>query len=357
LINFYGGDVDVYNGYYFPECESGVFSKFIDPLMEIKNEQDRLKESGSPDYNPSYRELVKLLVNSVSGKVGQQNYTSTALVSKGHLRQLIDVSRVVDPIIVPIGGDTVVIHGKKPESDIYNPKTAKPVILSVLIYSYSRALVYSTLFQYDVLYCDTDSGLFRAADAAAMLAAFPELDPAASKRPKELGDLEEELYHKKTATYKTYLIKPKEYAVIMRDENGELIKKMKREKPVNHSKIRAKGVGLSDSGKDRILVSGPDDTFNNMTFEQLEREYNAPGPTAISVRLSDNPEAYYEKRISGQSCVLLCSQLTRTWKAHGTGFQLKQRYLIKNIAPVDLNPSIYDDDPTIDMIEEEEFYD
>ncbi|KAG0058204.1 hypothetical protein BGZ90_005074 [Linnemannia elongata] len=55
-------------GYYW-ECSSyDIFKPYMGSLMEKKMEQDVLKESGSEEYNPALREMLKLWMNALSGK-------------------------------------------------------------------------------------------------------------------------------------------------------------------------------------------------------------------------------------------------------------------------------------------------
>lgn len=308
-----GGSVDVHSGIIWQDTKVGIFEPFISKLAAIKDQQDIYKNAKDAKFNPALRELAKLLMNSASGKCAQRNFDTTSYLAKGNVEQV----RVFDKLrsgtqeIVPLSGDTVIIYGIKPEDEIYSEKRAKPSILAVLIYSYSRSLVYATLCQHNIMYSDTDSGLFLEEDYNALMEELPELNPKMHGGAR-LGDLEEELGEYTTCN--AYLVEPKEYAVIPRDATGKITK---------NAKLKSKGVGLY---KDRILVKG---TLDNLSFQELAEEYhNSPDGNTVSIM--ENPELLFQKRVNHENVTVLCSQISRSWKGDD-GFSLKQRYLVKKL--------------------------
>jgi len=316
LIRGGGGRVTVHSGLVWPRSSRGLFKDFILPLAELKDRQDQLAAAGSPEANPSLRMVYKLLMNSASGKCCQQNYDDMVELATGSSQQL-SAERKMDqtkPITwIPIGGETCIIIGKKPTDKIYK-KRAKPSILSVLIYSYSRALVWKTLCQHNVLYSDTDSGLFRKSDYEAVRAAFPDMDPTG--RRKELGDLEQELAEHSSAD--AFRIAAKDYAVFLRDADGALLSK---------SKIRIKGVNMRS---DRLIVnpgalSGLDvaDMTNAYSESSLDRSWPL---SDISVA-----REFYRLRSAGERVTVLSSQITRSYKDSDAPFSLRQRFLVKGL--------------------------
>lgn len=324
LIRGAGGRVTVHRGHAWRVAREGLFRDFILPLAAKKNEQDIWKAADDPRYNPALRELYKLLMNSASGKCCQANYDDEVVLATGSARQLaaerlMDLDRGVTWI--PIGGETCIIIGKKKEQRIYRPAAAKPSILAVLIYSYSRALVWSTLCQHNILYSDTDSGLFRVADYERLCAAFPDLNPAG--RDKRLGDLEEELGPHATAS--AYLIAPKDYAVFVKDADGKAFPENKAAK--TSSKLRAKGV---NQRSDRVIAEGKKETIAAMSTAEYTEEYHAAA-TEASSPISDDFEGFFRRRAAGETVHVLAGQLTRTFKDDEAPFCLRQRFLIKKL--------------------------
>ena len=317
LIREAGGSVTVHKGLIWPVARRDLFRPFILGLAQKKNDQDALKKAKSPNYNPALRELYKLLMNSASGKCAQQNFEDCVELAVGSKAQLAAENRMSHehPVKwVPIGGEACLLLGKKPAAKVYNKKAAKPSVLAVLIYSYSRALLYRTLLQHNCLYSDTDSGVFRVKDYEALRTAFPALNP--DGRAKDLGDLEEELGPHTTA--RGYFLAPKDYAVFLIGEDGKTLS----------AKLRMKGV---NQRSDRLVICPPEE-INKLTLVERADEYNA----AVSERtcaLADDPEQFFRRRADGETLSVLCSQLTRTFKEDDKPFALEQRFLVKTFNP------------------------
>lgn len=309
--------------------ESGLFRTFIEPLIAEKNRQDELKSARSPNYNPALRAFAKLLMNAASGKCAQRNYSDAWEMATGRTNQLRAMASMSanHPVeFWPLGGETCMVIGKKPSESVYSPKRAKPSVLAVLIYSYSRALVYRTLCQHNILYSDTDSGLFRKADAERLCAAFPALIPHG--RAKVLGDLEQELDEHASAD--AFLIAPKDYAIFLRDPEGRL---------VHGGKQKIKGVRIADGAggaRDRLINADLDvKTLAEMPLQDLGNEFSCTelGTEAkISRPLADVEVCHelFATRAAGAERHVLCSQLQRSCKTDD-GFKITQRYLIKKL--------------------------
>lgn len=321
LITKHGGRVTVHEGLTWPVHRKGLFRPFIAELAAGKDEQDRLAAAGDPEANPALRMVLKLLMNSASGKCCQNNYDDVVELATGSSAQLavenkMDRSRPIT--YVPLGGETCIIIGKKLDEKVYK-KSAKPSILAVLIYAYSRALVWRTLCQHNVLYSDTDSGLFRPADYKRLREQFPQLDPTG--RAKQLGDLEEELHDHTRAV--AYTIAPKDYAVFLFDEGGTV--------PRADSKIRLKGV---NQRCDRLIVSeeAAEELGDASTIEQQFEAFHEES-LARSKPLADIGTAleFYERRSTGEKTQVLSSQLVRSFRDPDSPLELVQRFLIKTL--------------------------
>ena len=315
LIRNGGGVVNIIAGKVWNSTVEGLFKEFILPLASKKDGEDAKKAAGLPN-NPAMRECYKLLQNSASGKCCQRNYDELTTLQTGAANQL-KAARALDqnrPITwYPLGGETCLITGFKPEGEIYKQKKAKPSILSVLIYSYSRALLYRVCCAGgDILYCDTDSALYHEADVAKVRALFPDLDP--SGRKKTLGDLEEELEPHESGI--SHLIAPKDYSVFtFADEKMQV-----RLKP----KLRVKGV---NQRSDRLVSAEVAARLKTMTvYEQAEEYTNGENSQALSD--PDTMQEFFARRSTGEQLTILCSQLTRK---HRGEFSITQRYLIKHL--------------------------
>ncbi len=312
LIREYGGACEPHEGYRWVTTTEGLFAPFIASLAAAKDREDALSAAKDPTANPALRAVYKLLMNSASGKCVQRNFDDRVQLVTG-AKAMNAARRTFAPdtlSVIGLHGDTALMVGKKPADTVYG-KTAKPAILAVLIYSYSRAYFYKTMGRFSPLYGDTDSGLFRVPDYEQVRAAYPALNPAGRK--KELGDLEEELGPHTSAT--AYLIAPKEYAVFLRGG------------PAGHDKIRAKGVNVRT---DRLIAPAALPVIEAMTMQEYTAEY-ASEATDLSVPLADDLEGYFEARAENRPMSILCSQLTRSLYDKDTRkvFVLRQRYLIK----------------------------
>lgn len=163
-IKKFGGKVKLYNGFYFTEKIKGC--EAFEPLlnyMNIKNTQDTLKsneENGIIDdkkrYNACLRETIKLLSNSISGKLieGLHN-DKTELIKPEAVNHL----TMKELKIVGCFNNKMLINYKLENEDIFNE--SKPIYLGALVYSYARQYMYehiiSKVSRKNMFYTDTDS--------------------------------------------------------------------------------------------------------------------------------------------------------------------------------------------------------
>lgn len=318
LIRDGGGVVNVIAGKIWNNTVEGIFRDFILPLAAKKDEEDAKKAAGLPN-NPAMRECYKLLQNSASGKCCQSNYEEVTVMATGSAHQLKAMNAMDQdrPITwYALGGESCLITGFKPAAKIYKAARAKPSILAVLIYSYSRALLYRVCCAGgDILYCDTDSALYREADVAKVRAAFPDLDP--TNRRKTLGDLEEELPTHQNAV--SYLIAPKDYSVFCYEDE-------KMQIPLK-PKLRMKGV---NQRSDRLVTPEVAAELAEKTLYEQAAEYNG-GENSRPLSDPAVMKEFFERRVKKEKLTVLCSQLTRSYKNEMNPYSLKQRYLIKNV--------------------------
>lgn len=110
--------------------------------------------------NKSLRILLKLLLNSLSGKVIERihidDYKMTGNSTMEDLPEGWEVQSVI--------GDKVIIKGKKDEFKEFK-KQFKPLFYGILIYAYARDHLYKNVLRdYNPIYGDTDSALLHQAD-------------------------------------------------------------------------------------------------------------------------------------------------------------------------------------------------
>jgi len=240
-----------------------VYKSYIEFLENIKNEQDVYLNNNDNRYNASIRQMVKLLLNSVSGKAGQKNYRdrSELIIGLSELKRYFSLNNDVfkltenDFNLHIISSDTAFITNKLSEEDSYiNPP---PSQLAVYIYAYAREYMYENTFsKCHVYYSDTDSAIIK-------LEHYDLIDnklkcddfkygKKVSIRPKKFGDMEIECIF-------NYLIviSNKTYLIANIDENGNK----------NIIKYRIKGIRK----KDEFFYDGKwyrlnDDNDNKIEF-------------------------------------------------------------------------------------------
>ena len=168
LLRKFGCAVDVKKGFIFPKklksCE--MFSFLLD-FMKAKNEQDTLSKKKSPAYNPALRETLKLLMNSLSGKVIEGLHTEKT-VDIESAYEFLEIQKKASSInfINAIGGKMFLTYEVDAESIC--AKQQRPIYLGVLIYDYAKRYMYensySKIGKSRLLYTDTDASKFRYSD-------------------------------------------------------------------------------------------------------------------------------------------------------------------------------------------------
>lgn len=164
LLLKYGCGVVIKNGFYFTEKKKSCeMFDFLLNFMSAKNEQDTLKKNKSNDYNSALRETLKLLMNSLSGKVIEGLHTEKT----ENVDSVLQYEKIKDKcehinFINAIGNKifiTYEIDGEK----IINKQ--RPIYLGVLIYDYAKSYMYENSYSKvgldELLYTDTDASKFR----------------------------------------------------------------------------------------------------------------------------------------------------------------------------------------------------
>ncbi len=196
----YGCKCEVKNGFAFSEIIDGkTLFECVLKWKNIKEEQDRLKNSGDPKFNPALRQMAKIMLNSLSGKVieGLHCEQIKYIKSLAEFRKF-DENKDVE-IIQMLGEDKGLIKYKKTQDEAIK-RGNRPIYLGVLIYAYARAHMYDNVIsKYSIIYQDTDSAVIP----------LNELDTM--KQSGLIG-----------ADFGKFTIEDKEF---IRDDDGELISK------------------------------------------------------------------------------------------------------------------------------------
>jgi hypothetical protein len=339
LLRRHGGEVEVHSGVYFRSADDRTFSSFLEPIFAAKDEEDRLAAKDAKKIaeikklklpkeeederiavvkreskaNPSRRNALKLIMNSLSGKTAQRNFEERVVLATGSAKLLAENAKMRDgaSIWIPLCGHTCILVGLKPVDKVYNKRSAKPSYLAALIYEYSRTYMYELLIsKYDVQYMDTDSALMTEEEYSRFRADYPELDFVTQQRPKKLGDLEEELGEPKNA--EAILLGPKEYLVHNHD-NGK-------------QKARLKGVNMLPDEETKMtrdrLMTGPKPKSTREAYE-IYKSLPAIKPLELFRGLA-----------KGETQRVLCSQIQRSLAGpEASAFALTQRFLVKELKP------------------------
>ena len=132
--------------------------------MKAKNEQDTLKKNKDSNYNSALRETLKLLMNSLSGKVIEGLHTEQTrnVESIAEYEKIKEKSTSIN-FINAIGNKLFITYDVDPEKIC--KKSQRPIYLGVLIYDYAKRYMfensYSKVGLDQLLYTDTDASKFR----------------------------------------------------------------------------------------------------------------------------------------------------------------------------------------------------
>ena len=174
-LKSYGCIVDIKSGITFQDKMRGCdLFEFILEFMMKKNEQDINKKEKPELYNSALRETLKLLMNSLSGKVIEGLHTDkTEMTTSYEFQQLLNrmddddegirTNNIESINAINFVGNKVFTSYKVSEDSELSKQ--RPIYLGVMIYDYSKCYIYDTLYAVvglkDLVYTDTDAGKFR----------------------------------------------------------------------------------------------------------------------------------------------------------------------------------------------------
>ena len=168
MLKKYGCKVEIKSGFYFTGKEKSCdMFKFLLDFMKFKNIEDEKKKNNDPTYNQSLREVGKLLMNSLSGKVieGLHVDKSKFIDTYAEYTKIKnDNNNNIDGITTI--GNKLCIKYKVDEEKLLCRQ--KPIYIGALIYDYSRSYMYDYSYSKigldKLLYTDTDATKFRHSD-------------------------------------------------------------------------------------------------------------------------------------------------------------------------------------------------
>lgn len=241
-------------GIYWEKSTDKLFLDYFTPIKDEKTRQDKYAKDKDDRYNPALRNITKLLLNSLSGKQVQRNFTEKTELVKNIKEEESFENKTKDCCLKFAIGDYRLLSGELNEELIYKRKNAKPSYLGVFIYAHARSYMYDLIYSnYDTLYTDTDSGILSYPDYENFKNKFIETvgegnnkyyrltkkDTGVPTIGTEFGQFEEEL-ESEGKTTESYIIGKKMYCVEMK-KNGVIDKK---------SKYRLKGINIF---RDRVI--------------------------------------------------------------------------------------------------------
>ena len=164
LLKRHNCKVVIKKGFYFTEKKKScdMFDFLLD-FMSAKNEQDTKKKNKDETYNPALRETLKLLMNSLSGKVieGLHTEKTSDVDTVDEYMKIKDKSKSIN--FINTIGNKIFITYEVDGEQIINKQ--RPIYLGVLIYDYAKSYMYDYSYSKvgldQLLYTDTDASKFR----------------------------------------------------------------------------------------------------------------------------------------------------------------------------------------------------
>lgn len=133
-LDRYNGEYSVHSGYVFKLKTANIFKQYLGPIMEKKKEQDEHRT------NPALRECLKLLMNSLSGKMAQRPITQEKTIcASGPQADEIACKYTNKSTFVEVRDSLWLVDSVL---DIDKIRVRSPTILAVLIYAYAREYMY-----------------------------------------------------------------------------------------------------------------------------------------------------------------------------------------------------------------------
>lgn len=285
---------DLHDGIVF-EKGTNVFEEYVDFFFKLKESAEEIKEG--PERrpgNPGLRQLAKLLLNSLWGKLGQRSNPETEWVSDVVRRDILMEkfdSGKYEMISCILKDDSQVFFKYRIPDNFNNLRKTAPHI-AAFVSMWGRVVLHKKLLEphgMRALYCDTDSAIVY------LRHGIDEMQYLGDK----LGDLTDEVTKlapndfKEPFIHQVVLIAPKTYGMEIRD-------KLDSEK-VYH-KVVCKGFEPSFTNAQTLNF----DSFKSLVFTQYDLNSFMNGKRSAEDDEYDIPRKLY---ISGGTSYLLKSSL------------------------------------------------
>lgn len=140
-----GGEYEFLDGFRFKKkvLWSNIFSKFMQRIKDMKIEQDKYKKAKDPRYNKVLRECLKLLLNSLSGKMVQKPIIKERIIVNTKAQKA-KVEELHKPSYLPIDekGGVFLAEWENPDDEV---RITSSSVNGIFIYSYSQVHMHEKL--------------------------------------------------------------------------------------------------------------------------------------------------------------------------------------------------------------------
>jgi len=328
LLKKYGCKVVIKKGFYFTDkMKSCEMFDFLLDFMKAKNCEDTKKKEKDNTYNSALRETLKLLMNSLSGKVIEGLHTEKTknVESVSDYIHILERTKKVNTINAI--GNKIFITYEMHEEDLI--KKQRPIYLGVLIYDYAKSYMYENSYSKvglnELLYTDTDASKFK---YSKFIKWKREIDEKNIQVPhwtevelvderykdhkiyesdsKVFGSFEDELEEMTGKDYKFYCVQKKSWAYVV-DGKSKF-----RFKGLNDSALLL-SLGEDFVGQKIIKHSDGTTTEKHIITGKEEDVYNF----AISnkhLSLGNNVEKFFEQLFSTGEAYMLCNSFRKIVK-------------------------------------------
>lgn len=292
----YGHSVKIGEGIYW-ECTSDKVFEKLRGVKKAKMGQDVYKSEKDERYNPALRQMYKLVLNSVSGKMAERNHEDINMLvgTSDEVRKFEEKLRKDSGMEIGcMTGGKMFLRGKITGENAF--KNPSPSFIGCFIYSYARSYMYNTMiYPRDTIYMDTDSGFIHKDEAP--------LDLVGT----DFGCYDEEIYDETMCPTRAWFVAPKFYMIESDNEKKH--------------KIRIKGINPSD-----VIIPNLDvEEYKKMGVKELYQKFHYGGLEKVY------GSGTFEKIFKGEDVYVLCSQLGKQIFRNDLDARITQRFLIKHI--------------------------
>eukprot|EP01098_Paradermamoeba_levis_P013930 TRINITY_DN64_c0_g1_i1.p1 TRINITY_DN64_c0_g1~~TRINITY_DN64_c0_g1_i1.p1 ORF type:complete len:956 (+),score=28.80 TRINITY_DN64_c0_g1_i1:398-3265(+) len=314
----HGSKVLVKHGIVWKHKTRALFSGFMKGIMEEKKTQDLYKRSGDKRYNSSYRECLKLVLNSLSGKMLERVWRRRKLLVKTQLDIKRAEKRIEIDAYTPLQENQEYLIA---EGELKNPKIKSPSIVGSLIYSYAREWVYeNALMKSKTKYgTDTDS----------LFLDYQEMVEIKEKNPEVFGTNEGQMVNEYDFPFSSIFISPKCY-IYYRELDGGYGEDYEHHKDGVYEilKPRWKGVKrydrvVKDEKLSQLIAGG---MVNSEMLHSLYHRGKLSHALSVATYKSmvDNPK---------KEVLILSNKMEKRVGDSEGNISIKDRYLMKRFLP------------------------